>query len=71
MGANSEYFLILQESHFNNLSNEERDRFSYIEFRESNEWETHKDDPNYLKLKKSEKKAKKDLHEYLFNKRHK
>lgn len=71
MSASKELFLIMREELFNELSPEFRSRISHIEVREANEWESNKDDPNYLKLKKAEKKAKKDLQEYLFNKRHK
>lgn len=64
-------FLIMQEADFNELPAGVRDKFNHIEVRESNEYETHRDDPNYIKLYKAKKKAKKDLQEYLFNKRHK
>jgi hypothetical protein len=64
-------FLIMRENDFNQLSDEVIQMFSHIEKREANEWETHKNDEHYLKLKKAEKKAKKDLQTYLFNKRHK
>lgn len=71
MSAAKELFLIMREELFNELSPEFRGRISHIEVREANEWEENRNDENYLKLKKAEKKAKKDLQEYLFNKRHK
>lgn len=70
MAASKEMFLRMREEDFNALSNKARDKFTYVEVREENEYETHKDDPNYQKLYKSQKKAKKDLQTYLFNKRH-
>jgi len=69
MSANGEMFLRMREQDFNALSNETRELFTYVEKRDADEWETHKDDTNYLKLKKVEKKAKKDVQIYLFNKR--
>jgi len=70
MSASGEYFLRMRENDFNELSPSIRDLFTYVEKRDNNEWETHKDDINYTKLKKAETKAKKDVQEYLFNKRH-
>lgn len=62
----------MKEEYYNNqLTPFIRSLFSYTEVREQNEYEKHKDDENYIRLKKAEKKAKKDLQEYLFNKRHK
>jgi hypothetical protein len=71
MGAAKEVFLRMREDDFNELSNEARSLFTYVEVRESDEYELHKNDPYYLALKKAEKKAKKDVQTYLFNKRHK
>jgi len=71
MGASGEMFLIMREEDFNAFTAETRRLFIHVEKRESNEYETNKDDTNYLKLKKAESKAKKDLQTYLFNKRHK
>lgn len=71
MGANGEMFLRMQENDFNNLSSEIRELFTYVEKRDNNEWELHKDDINYQKFKKAETKAKKDTQTYLFNKRNK
>lgn len=70
MGASKEMFLIMQEELFNQLTPEFRSQINHIEVREANEWENNKDDENYLKLKKAEKKAKTELQTYLFNKRH-
>ena len=71
MSASGEMFLIMREEDFNALHWVTREQFLHVEKRESNEYETNKDDPNYLALKKAESKAKKDLQTYLFNKRHK
>ena len=69
MSANGEMFLRMSEENFNTLTPETRELFTYVEKRDSDEWETHKDDTNYIKLKKVEKKAKKDVQTYLFEKR--
>ena len=69
MGMSKEVFCIMREQQFNEMQQQERESLLYVEFRESNEYENNKDDPNYIKLKKSEKKAKNDLQTYLFNKR--
>lgn len=72
MEGSKEYFLIMRKEHFENqLTPFQRSLFLSCEVRESNEYETHKKDDQYIKLKKAERKAKKDLQEYLFNKRHK
>ena len=70
MGASKEMFLIMREQDYNELESEVRSRIIYTEVRESNEYETHKNDTHYLALKKAEKKAKNDLQTYLFNLRH-
>lgn len=69
MGS-KEMFLIMREQDYNALDEQIRSNIIYTEVRESNEYETHKSDPNYLKLKKAEKKAKNDLQKYLYDKRH-
>jgi hypothetical protein len=71
MSATKEMFLRMREDDFNALSNEVRSLFTYVELREADEYETHKDDVYYLALKKAERKAKNNVQEYLFNKRHK
>ena len=72
MGASKEYFLkIRQEDFENEFTPLQRAMFTYCELLEVNEYETHKDDENYIKLYKAEKKAKKAKKDYLFNKRHK
>jgi hypothetical protein len=70
MGASKEYFLRMRSEDFENLSNEARALFTYVELRESDEYEMHKEDKYYISLKKAERKAKKDVQTYLFNKRH-
>ncbi len=69
MGASREIFCIMREEQFNAMQQEEREYLIYVEFREANEYQNNKDDPNYIKLKKAEKKAKNELQTYLFNKR--
>jgi len=71
MGASGEMFLRMREDDFNALPQDLREQFTYVEKRESDEYETHKDDSIYVALKKAESKAKKETQEYLFNKRHK
>lgn len=70
MKGAKEYFLIMREDLFNEeLDALQRSMFSHCELRECNEYETHRDDEHYVKLKKAEKKAKKGVQEYLFKKR--
>lgn len=70
MGATKEVFMRMQLDHFNELPDMTRKNISYFEIREADEYELHKDDPNYILLKKAERKAKKDVQDYLYNKRH-
>ena len=70
MNGSKEMFLIMREQDYNALDEKVRINIIYTEARESNEYETHKDDPNYCKLKKAEKKAKNDLQKYLYDLRH-
>jgi hypothetical protein len=60
----------MREEDFNNLDNDTRALFTYVEVRESNEYETHKDDAKYLAYKKAERKAKEETQKYLFELRH-
>lgn len=60
----------MREEDFNTLNPDIRGKFTYIEKVEVNEYETHKNDPNYISLYKAQKKAKDNLKEYLFNKKH-
>ncbi|CAH56682.1 hypothetical protein PHG11b_55 [Flavobacterium phage 11b] len=69
MGASKEYFLIMREDQFNAMQEVDRMNLIYVEARESNEYENNKNDPNYIKLEKLQRKAKKDLQNYLYNKR--
>lgn len=71
MAASREIFCIMREEQFNAMKQQERESLIYVEFREANEYQNNKDDSNYIKLKKAEKKAKNDLQTYLFNKRNK
>lgn len=70
MGASKEWFLKMREEDYNALSPQQRALFFYAEARESNEWENHKDDPKYRKLKMNEKNARDATQKYLFEKRH-
>jgi len=69
MSASKEMFLRMREDDFNALSNETRELFTYAEVREVDEYLNNKDDINYLKLYKEQKKAKKNLQQYLYQKR--
>jgi len=69
MSANKEMFLRMREQDFNELTEEQRNKFTYVEVREANEYENNKSDTNYLKLYKEQKKAKNNLQKYLFDKR--
>jgi hypothetical protein len=71
MGATKEYLLKMPQEVFETeLSPLQRSMFTYCKLIEINEYETHKDDPNYIKLHKAERKARNAKEEYLFNKRH-
>ena len=69
MERSKEMFLRMRESDFNELSESQRSKFTYVEVREANEYENNKTDVNYLKLYKEQKKAKDNLQKYLFDKR--
>lgn len=71
MECSKEMFLRMREEDFNQLSEEQRSKFTYIEVREANEYENNKNDPNYLSLYKEQKKAKDNIQKYLFEKRNK
>lgn len=71
MERSKEMFLRMRESDFNELSEQQRSVFTYIEVREANEYENNKTDSNYLSLYKARKKATDNLQKYLFEKRNK
>ena len=71
MSATKEIFLRMRESDFNELSEMQRSKFTYVEVSEANEYENNRNDPNYIKLYKEQKKAKDNLQQYLFYKRNK
>lgn len=71
MSASKEIFLRMRESDFKELSEAQRSKFTYFEVREFNEYENNRNDPNYIKLYKEQKKAKDNLQKYLFDKRNK
>jgi len=70
MSATKEMFIRMREQDFNELDNNTRSLFTYVEVRESNEYEENRNDENYIKLYKEQKKAKDNLQKYLFEKRH-
>lgn len=70
MSAAKEMFLRMREQDFNELDNHTRSLFTYVEVREANEYEENRNDENYLKLYKEQKKSKDNLQKYLFDKRH-
>ena len=70
MSATKEMFLRMREQDFNELDNSTRSLFTYVEVRESNEYEENRNDENYIKLYKEQKKSKDNLQKYLFEKRH-
>jgi uncharacterized protein YqeY len=70
MSASKEMFLRMREQDFNELNDNVRELFTYVEVREANEYQENKDDENYLKLYKEQKKSKDNLQKYLFEKRH-
>lgn len=71
MLGGKEYFLRMREDDFHDLDREVRSKFTYVELREENEYEVHKNDPQYMRLNSRASKAKKDVQIYLFNKRNK
>lgn len=70
MSLSGEMFLRMREEDFNNLSEPQRELFTYVEKVEVNEYELHKADHYYMALYKEKSKASKKLKEYLFDKRH-
>ena len=70
MGATGEMFLRMREADFNELTEKQREVFTYVEKFEVNEYELHKDDPLYIALYKAKSKASSQLKAYLFDRRH-
>lgn len=68
--GNGEMFLRMREADFNELTEKQREVFTYVEKFEVNEYELHKDDPLYIALYKAKSKATKQLKAYLFDRRH-
>lgn len=62
---------VIPEDVFNKIPKELIDKFKYVNFKETNEYENNKEDTIYLEYYKRYKKARNDKDEYLFNKRHK
>ena len=69
MGATKQIFTIMRENDFNELTPDFRNRLLSIEVREANEWQEHQNDEVYRKLYKAQQNAKRELQNYLFNKR--
>lgn len=70
MSATGEMFLRMREADYNELTEQQRSVFTYVEKFEVNEYELHKDDPLYIALYKAKSKASKQLKAYLFDRRH-
>lgn len=62
---------VMSETVFKEIPTEIRKKFSSINFKEEDEYETNKEDKLYCQLYKEYKKAKNKKEEYLFKKRHK
>ncbi len=71
METSKEMFMRMREQDFNELPQQMREKFTYIEVRQVNEYEENKDDETYIAYYKAYKKAKDSLQKYVFNKRHK
>lgn len=71
MSATGEMFLRMREQDYNDLTEQQRNVFTYAEKFEVNEYETHKEDPYYIALYREKKKHADKLKAYLFDKRHK
>lgn len=61
----------MREEDYNALTPQQRALYTYAECRESDEWENHKDDDMYRKLKANERNSRDATQNYLFEKRHK
>lgn len=70
MGATGEMFLRMREADYNELTEQQRSVFTYVEKFEANEYEEHKNDGMYIALYREKKKATDKLKAYLFDKRH-
>ncbi len=71
MDGTKEMFLRMREADFNGLPTSTRELFTYAEVRETNEYNTHQNDPKYIALYNDKRKSAKAVQEYLFQKRHK
>lgn len=69
MERSKEYFLIMREEEFNALEEQTRAKFTHVELREADEWLNNRDDEHYVKLKNAERLAKKQVQQYLYDKR--
>lgn len=70
MERSKEIFMRMREQEFNELPPHIREKFTYVEVREVNEYDLNKDDPKYLAHYKEYRKAKESLQNYLYDKRH-
>lgn len=71
MQGSKEMFIRMREEEFNTLPRDVRERFTYCEVREVDEYQNNKDDDRYMLLYNRKRKAAKAVQEYLFEKRHK
>lgn len=69
MIGGKEYFLVMSEENYLNLTPEQRQSATYTEVKQHNEWLENQSDPIYQKLYKASRNAKKELEIYLFNKK--
>ncbi len=69
MGS-KEIFLRMREADYNDLPARIRNLFTYVEVREENEYDIHKDDHMYKVLYKEKRTAAKAVQDYLYDKRH-
>ena len=70
MCGSKEMFLRMRAADYDGLPPHIRELFTYVEVREENEWETHKEDPIYRALVMKKKAASANIQQYLFDKRH-
>lgn len=66
-----EVLCVMHEEDYKSLTPTQREQMLHVEFNEHNEYETHKGDSIYMELYKKSRKAKKELRDYLFDKRFK
>lgn len=65
------WIVVMPDKMFRALPPDYRNSLISVKVAENYEYQTHKDDPNYIRLNKEVKTAKNNLETYLYNKRHK